>query len=249
LWRCALVAKEQSIIDSNSSNLCFEGCDGCGAKCCSSNLIFLTLYDFERVSNFFPIFFRLKDNKLSIIFFFYNKIGINEDNKKCIYLKNDLCSIYENRPYACQSFPFSFDSQNSKFKYSNECSGIRNFENIETREITKFSDKGSVNSKIIDNFVTPNYIHHSKDIYKDTDDFLKFCMENNMLINFRTMYKDKKYDKFQSGFQDELYVVNKLKFAFIKLKRPELVTGNHYLDYLNAQVYSVGHIDKMLKLS
>jgi Fe-S-cluster containining protein len=238
--------EHRSDITSNSKNLCFEGCDGCGARCCSSNLIFLTLYDIQRVSQYFPIFFRMKDGKLSMIFFFYNKIGKNEEDKKCIYLKNDLCSIYNHRPYACQSFPFSFDSQKNVFQYSNECHGIRKENKIETRNITKFIDNtNNINKSIIENFVTPNYIHHAKNVYKDTDDFLKFCMENNVLINFRTMYKDSKYDKFQTNLQEELYVVNKLKFAFLKLKKPELLE-NGFLSYLNAQVFSVGHIDRMI---
>jgi Fe-S-cluster containining protein len=241
------VSKQNHPITSNSSNLCFEGCEGCGAKCCASNLIFLTLYDFEIVSKHFPIFFRVKDGKLSIIIFFYNKIGNNIENKKCIYLKNDLCSIYENRPYACKSFPFSFDSQKDIFKYSKECHGIRDIQKNETRNIIKFIDnENKVNNKIVDNFVTSNYIHHSKDVYKDTDIFLKFCMENNMLINFRTIYKDKKFDTFQTQSQSELYVVNKLKFAFIKMKRPELLQGNNFINHLNDQIYSMQHIDKMI---
>jgi Fe-S-cluster containining protein len=240
--------KEKINITLENQDMCFEGCEGCGAKCCASNLIFLTLYDFEQVSKNFPIFFRLKNKKLSIILFFYNKISSDNKEKKCIYLKNDLCSIYEYRPYACKSFPFSFEAENTNFSYSNECHAIRKIEKIETRDIVKFIKNNKVNEDIVSDFVTPNYINHSKVVYKDTDNFLQFCMKNNMLINFRTVYKDKKYNNFQTDLQDDLYVVNKLKLAFIKMKKPQLFQNNDYLNYLHAQVYSIGHIDKMLIL-
>jgi len=46
---------------------------------------------------------------------------------KCIFLKDNLCTIYEIRPLICRFYPFQLENKgNNKFAftYTNECSGI-----------------------------------------------------------------------------------------------------------------------------
>ncbi len=50
-------------------------------------------------------------------------------NCDCIFLKNDLCEIYECRPHICSTYPFYIDNGNLEVS---ECIGIG--ENISTQE-------------------------------------------------------------------------------------------------------------------
>jgi len=46
---------------------------------------------------------------------------------KCVFLKDNLCSIYEIRPLICRFYPFQLENtENGKliFTYTNECPGI-----------------------------------------------------------------------------------------------------------------------------
>jgi Fe-S-cluster containining protein len=46
---------------------------------------------------------------------------------KCVFLKNNLCAIYETRPLICKFYPFKLDNLGNKryaFTYTEECSGI-----------------------------------------------------------------------------------------------------------------------------
>ena len=49
------------------------------------------------------------------------------DNKRCIFLKNNLCSIYHIRPLICRFYPFQLKNiGNSRyvFIHTSECQGI-----------------------------------------------------------------------------------------------------------------------------
>lgn len=230
-----------------NDKLCFEGCDDCGAKCCASNLIYVTLYDFETVAKYFPIFFRIKENNISLIFFFYNKTDNTKFDKKCIYLQNNLCSIYNDRPYACRSFPFSYSMQSSDFTYSNECAYIKDISIADTtKNILPFIKNNKINDTIINNFVTQNFIHYAKDIQNDTEEFINFAVNNNLLIKFKDVYKEQKYDNFQNNYFDELYIFNKIKISILNLKKKELFENNTFLDYIKAQLHSMSNVEKML---
>ncbi len=46
---------------------------------------------------------------------------------KCVFLENNLCTIYTVRPLICEFYPFEFKIANSgkyTFLYTHECSGI-----------------------------------------------------------------------------------------------------------------------------
>ncbi len=49
------------------------------------------------------------------------------ENGKCIFLKDNLCSIYEVRPLVCRVYPFQLKSLRDgrySFNYTNSCTGI-----------------------------------------------------------------------------------------------------------------------------
>ncbi len=48
------------------------------------------------------------------------------ENGKCVYLQNNRCNIYKNRPLICRFYPFELSSYGGKysFQFTEECSGI-----------------------------------------------------------------------------------------------------------------------------
>ena len=48
------------------------------------------------------------------------------ENRKCIFLRDKACSIYEFRPLICRFYPFRLDFKKDVyvFNYTNECPGI-----------------------------------------------------------------------------------------------------------------------------
>jgi hypothetical protein len=67
----------------------------------------------EKIEGFEPYVYRMKKTK----------------NRKCIFLKNKLCSIYQIRPLICMFYPFEFKEVRSNryiFAYTDECQAIGN---------------------------------------------------------------------------------------------------------------------------
>ena len=48
------------------------------------------------------------------------------EDRKCVFLENDLCTIYLFRPLICRFYPFELDSRSGKysFHFTEECPGI-----------------------------------------------------------------------------------------------------------------------------
>ena len=76
----------------------FKGCEGC-TECCKKPMAPLILDDFEKVYKYFPILIA----KLDVL----KPVMLLSNDISCPYLKNNLCSIYENRPPACKIYPYS----------------------------------------------------------------------------------------------------------------------------------------------
>jgi len=77
----------------------FNNCKECSECCKNKFLAPLVLEDFEKVYQYFPILIAKLDT-LKPVMLLSNEIS-------CPYLKNETCSIYENRPPACRIYPFS----------------------------------------------------------------------------------------------------------------------------------------------
>jgi Fe-S-cluster containining protein len=80
-------------------NLKFNNCQDC-TKCCENKMFApLILDDIKKVYKYFPIL---------VIFLPKPKIVIPLAlNSLCPYLKDNKCTIYDNRPPACKIYPFS----------------------------------------------------------------------------------------------------------------------------------------------
>lgn len=77
----------------------FSGCNGC-VECCKYPFIPLVLDDFKFVYEYFPIVFAYINKELRVLI-------LLSDGEKCRYLKDGICSIYENRPPSCKMYPIS----------------------------------------------------------------------------------------------------------------------------------------------
>jgi Fe-S-cluster containining protein len=79
---------------------------------CISQKTSKTLDEFaEKVEGFEPYVYRMKKNS----------------DGKCVFLKNNLCSIYGIRPLICRFYPFQLRSIGTNkfvFECTNECPGI-----------------------------------------------------------------------------------------------------------------------------
>jgi Fe-S-cluster containining protein len=71
----------------------------------------LSLDEFaEKIKGFKPYIYRLRKT----------------EDRKCVFLKNNSCSIYQIRPLICRFYPFRLNPINNKyvFEYTDECPGI-----------------------------------------------------------------------------------------------------------------------------
>lgn len=87
-----------------ADGLSFSNCDNCRTSCCDGGrfiLAPLVLEDFQWVYKKFLIAFAMIDDALRIVMLISNR------DKPCIYYQNSRCTIYENRPPACVTYPFT----------------------------------------------------------------------------------------------------------------------------------------------
>lgn len=104
-------------------------CTGCG-KCCtgSPGYVFVTEEEIERLALLLSIsvdqFIRKYTRKR------YNRYCLTEKkapNKPCIFLKDNKCEVYQERPKQCRTFPWWQENLNSKESWqlaAIECEGI-----------------------------------------------------------------------------------------------------------------------------
>lgn len=93
-------------------------CESCKASCCKVYDVFIDHQDIKKMFDITSGFSFTKKVKYENQFGYVPKFKLWENNKKnywvlclsnpnkvCSFLKNDKCSIYENRPLICKSYP------------------------------------------------------------------------------------------------------------------------------------------------
>lgn len=94
-----------SFVHIKKQNLHFNGCSTCEGHCCNGAKGFavspLILEDFEAVYKNFAILFSLSGEKLVVY------VLLNDGQNYCKYCVDNLCSIYDQRPPACELYPIS----------------------------------------------------------------------------------------------------------------------------------------------
>lgn len=96
----------KTFLDIAGKSFTFSNCNDCPSKCCDGRegTVFaqLILEDFEVVSKNFPILFTFGDMG------FLKAVVLFSDGKSfCPYIKNNQCSIYDERPSICRVYPLS----------------------------------------------------------------------------------------------------------------------------------------------
>ena len=230
----------KKIIEQNSK-LSFLDCSGCDAKCCQSNLIYASLYDIEKTTNLFPLFFMIQNHKISLVYFFY----YGEDNNEyCPYLTNNLCSVYENRPYACRTYPFS--NKKTDIYYSTTCPHI--LENQDSG--IKLVKNRQINKQLVKDFITTDFLKNQQDILKMSEEFVNFCNKNNLLIPYEKYYKDKKlYINFKPSIQNKLFIIHPFKIAALRLSGSKLFKENElFLKIIQRLIKAQSNIEKLFNM-
>ena len=93
----------------------------------------------SRNSEGFMRYNQMKDRKLPVL--------ITKKNGDCIFLENNKCSIYEDRPLLCQLYPYWFDhklqiikhDKNTKCKFVNEKFGRVNLKKDKIKKYVKIA--------------------------------------------------------------------------------------------------------------
>lgn len=224
------------------ANYAFNGCEECDAKCCASSIIYASLYDLDIVSKYFPILFYVKDKKISPVYFFY--YGESKGDK-CPYLKNNLCTIYDDRPYACRSYPFSLNSEKAYF--DDGCPQVSPARNSAKK---LFGQNGSLNSYILDNFVTPKFNNQNRDNEQRTTEFINFCLKENFLAPYSDFFTNNEIAKnFKPSIMDKLYTVHPQRIAVMRMKNCNIFANNpEYLNYIVLIIKSISNIQKLFDM-
>ena len=180
----------KEFISTKNNNYTFGDCSNCEAKCCNGKhgTIFsqIILNEFEKVYKNFPILFIFGE-----LGFIKPVVLLTNGNNFCPYLKNFKCTIYQNRPTVCRTYPLSPNLDNHIY--------------IDTLcpEINKSDSLIIKNNKIHENFDNSIFYEY-QDKYIEThfefENFEKKDFEKTITINTVQFFKyigssDSKYLK------------------------------------------------------
>jgi len=228
-------------IVKQNSKISFMDCSGCGAKCCQSNLIYASLYDIEKVTELFPMFFMIQNHKISLVYFFYYG---EKEGEHCPYLKNNLCSVYEQRPYACKSYPFS-NKENDVY-YSTTCPHLIESQNGGMKLIKN----EQINKQILTDFITTDFLNKQDSVMNISEEFVRFCNQNDLLIPYEKHYANKEiYMNFKPSMQNKLFVIHPFKIAALRLNKQTFFKGNEwFLSIIQGLIKAQSNVEKLFEL-
>ena len=126
-------------------------------NCCVSRgsygFVYLSLKDIKRFSIFFNLSIdEFKSKYCQITDGFIHLLEKRSFNGKCIFLKNNKCSVYKSRPSQCRTWPFWNENMNAKTwdnDISINCPGIGKGRKIKYNKIKKFLEEDNKNDKSI----------------------------------------------------------------------------------------------------
>jgi len=223
------------------SNFGFNGCELCDAKCCGSTIIFASLYDLSLATDYFPVLFYVRDGQISPVYFFYYG---EELGRKCPYLQGKLCSIYEKRPYACRTYPFSFE--NKKPYFDDGCPHVGTLTQGGT---PLFDAKQQLSPYIMDNFVSQHFTDQKSSNVDESADFVNFCVSNNFLVAYKDFFAEKPlYLNFKPSLLNQLFILHPQRIAVMRMKNKDIFTHKpQYLTFVANIIQSHSHIEKLFE--
>ena len=210
----------------------------CFNACCSDINIFLTPYDVLRMKNRlgmsssefldeYTVSPFTKEQKLPVVVL---KMG-EEPLKKCLFVTDEGCSIYEDRPWPCRMYPLGFASPGEEIKDEEDfyflmdepdCLGLKEKHNytvkswLDDQGLNEYNEMGTYFKEINlhpylnERDLSPEKIQMFYMVCYDIDDFKRFVFESNFLKYFEV--DDKVIEKIK---KDE---VELMKFGFNWLK-------------------------------
>jgi len=231
------VAKK-SFDQKRHAKFAFNGCSACDAKCCSSNIVFASLYDIDMATAYFPVLFYVRDQQISPVYFFYYGETLGQ---KCPYLSNSLCTIYETRPYACRSYPFSFEGDH--LYYDDGCPQIAP---LEAGGMNLFINN-KINPDIKSNFVSDEFHDQKEKNSDDTGAFVKFCLDSNFLVSYKDFYASSPlHQNFKPSLIDQLYILHPQRIGVMRMRNKEIFKDHpEYLEYIVSIIKSQTNIEKL----
>lgn len=148
----------KDFISTKNLNFTFGNCKNCNANCCHG--IYGTLFsqilkeEFIHVYKNFPILF-IFGKELNFI---KPVILLTNGIDKCPYLDDYKCSIYENRPTVCRTYPLSPNIDNIIY-IDNSCPEVNKGEDflIQSNEIKKDSFKNLIFEEYQDKYIQTHF--------------------------------------------------------------------------------------------
>jgi Fe-S-cluster containining protein len=132
---------------------------GCFTNCCADVTIFLTPYDVLRLKNrlglnsseFMEKHTHLLTKPDQIIPLVVLKMS-DDEGKKCAFVTDEGCTVYEDRPWACRMFPLDVDNEErfSIIAKAEKCFGL--LEDGEMRVIEWLEDQGVMDYQRVNNY-------------------------------------------------------------------------------------------------
>ncbi len=105
-------------------------CTGCGKCCCGApGYIWVTDEEIEKISEKLKL--TRKEFHMKYLVQVGNRFSIKDlknNNHSCVFLRDNKCSIYEERPKQCRTYPFwpsIMKSEKNWEEESSACEGIR----------------------------------------------------------------------------------------------------------------------------
>lgn len=184
--------------NSINKKFTFSSCEICDAKCCDgirgSTFSQLILEDFELISKNFPIAFLLGD-----LGYLKPVVLLTNGKAYCKYIKDNKCTIYEQRPNVCRVYPLSPHLTNEVY-IDTLCPAVNDSERIIVE-----------NNVVSDGFKNSVFENYQDKYIKMHRHFDKFNKKQNLQVLIR-IGKEVFY-KFKEDLNDE-YIklhINSLK--------------------------------------
>lgn len=166
----------KSFIPISNNTYSFGSCSNCEANCCDGRKG--TIYsqilkeEFENVYKNFPILFIFGDLG-------YTKPVVLLTNGKdfCCYQKNYMCTIYENRPTVCRTYPLSPNLDNQIY-IDITCPEVNKEKNLDKQKVEPLNTQHEILKNYQDKYIQT---HFEFETLEKKDFELALCINN---INF-----------------------------------------------------------------
>lgn len=241
----------------------------CFGKCCANVNIFLTPYDVLRMKNAkgitsseflkeYTLPLSLEENQLPVVL-----LKMTEDEeKKCPFVSDDgICSIYENRPWACRMYPIGLASSKTGDGDEGEefcfivdesdvlCKGFGEDNELTIKEWMDSQDVGTFNKKSASymQFTLHPYLQEKKELGEgkiqmfftacyDLDGFRKMLFESTFFNRFEIDEELKEQLQTDDEALLEFAVTKWLRFALFRedtmiIKDEEIERGTQSLGW------------------